>query len=56
MNKRELIKISFESGITIRCEIRFDENPKTAEALMRGPCHSKRELSFGQGNLLRGTI
>ncbi|MEM3736433.1 MAG: cyclophilin-like family protein, partial [Candidatus Bathyarchaeia archaeon] len=35
MDKRERIKISFESGITIRCEIRFDENPKTAEALMK---------------------
>ncbi|MEM2281583.1 MAG: cyclophilin-like fold protein [Candidatus Bathyarchaeia archaeon] len=35
MERKEKIKITFESGITVTCEIRFNENPKTAEALMR---------------------
>ena len=45
MDKREQIKISFESGITIQCEIRFDKNPKTAEALMKAlPFEARAEF------------
>lgn len=45
MERKERIKITFESGITITCEIRFNENPKTAEALMRAlPFEARAEF------------
>lgn len=45
MERREKIRIHFESGITVECEIRFRENPKTAEALLRAlPFESRAEL------------
>ena len=45
MERKEKIKITFESGITVTCEIRFDENPKTAEALMKAlPFEARAEF------------
>ncbi|MEM2946823.1 MAG: cyclophilin-like fold protein [Candidatus Bathyarchaeia archaeon] len=45
MNKKEKIKITFEFGVSVTCEISFDENPKTAEALMRTlPFESRAEF------------
>ncbi|MEM1689687.1 MAG: cyclophilin-like fold protein [Candidatus Hadarchaeales archaeon] len=45
MKRREIIKITSESGVEILCEIRFDKNPKTAEALMRAiPFETRAEL------------
>ena len=45
MERKEKIRIKFESGITIECEIRFDENPKTAEALMKAlPFEARAEF------------
>jgi hypothetical protein len=45
MKRKEKIRITFESGVTVECEIRFDENPKTAEALMKAlPFEARAEL------------
>jgi len=45
MERREKLRIVFESGITIECEIRFNENPKTAEALMKSlPFEARAEF------------
>jgi len=45
MDKKEKIKITFESGISVTCEILFNENPKTAEALMKAlPFESRAEF------------
>ena len=45
MGERKKIKITFESGISVICEIHFDENPKTAEALMKAlPFESRAEF------------
>jgi hypothetical protein len=45
MDERKKIKITLESGISVICEIRFDENPKTAEALMKAlPFESRAEF------------
>ncbi len=39
------IRVTFESGLTVECLIKFDENPKTAEALVKSlPFESKVEL------------
>jgi len=45
MDRREKIKITFESGIAVTCEISFKENPKTAEALIKAlPFESRAEF------------
>ncbi|MGB9960064.1 MAG: cyclophilin-like fold protein [Candidatus Bathyarchaeales archaeon] len=45
MERKEKIKITFESGVTITCEIRFNENPRTAEALMKAlPFEARAEF------------
>jgi hypothetical protein len=45
MKRKEKIRITFESGVTVECEIRLDENPKTAEALMKAlPFEARAEL------------
>lgn len=45
MERKEKIKILFESGVTVECEILFNENPKTAEALIRAlPFEARAEL------------
>jgi hypothetical protein len=45
MKRKEKIRITFESGVTVKCEIRFDENPKTAEALMKAlPFEARAEF------------
>jgi hypothetical protein len=42
--RRKLVRVQFESGIAVRCEIRSDENPKTVEALMKSlPLESRAE-------------
>lgn len=41
----EKIKITFECGITVECKIFFDENPRTAEALIKAlPLEARAEL------------
>jgi hypothetical protein len=45
MKRKEKIRITFESGVTVECEIRLDENPKTAEALMKAlPFEARAEF------------
>lgn len=45
MDKKEKIKITFESGTSVTCEIIFNENPKTAEALIKAlPFKSRAEF------------
>ncbi|MEM3550592.1 MAG: cyclophilin-like fold protein [Candidatus Bathyarchaeia archaeon] len=48
MDKKEKIKISFESGLTIECEIFFERSPKTAEALMKSLPFKSRAEFWGQ--------
>ncbi|RLF12503.1 MAG: hypothetical protein DRJ68_02445 [Thermoprotei archaeon] len=39
------VRIAFEGGVTVYCEVGFEENPKTAEALLKSlPFSSKAEL------------
>jgi hypothetical protein len=45
MGGRDKIKISFESGLTVECEIHFEKSPKTAEALIKSlPFKSRAEF------------
>ncbi|MEM1539824.1 MAG: cyclophilin-like fold protein [Candidatus Bathyarchaeia archaeon] len=45
LDRKEKIKVTFESGVSISCEISFDENPKTAKALMEAlPFESRAEF------------
>lgn len=45
MERRERIRISFESGVTIECELKPRECPKTIEALLKAlPIESRAEL------------
>jgi hypothetical protein len=53
MGERKKIKITFESGISVICEIHFDENPKTAEALNESLTLPSKGGILGQRNLLR---
>jgi len=42
------IKITFESGISVECEISFDRSPKTAQALMNALPFKARAEFWGQ--------